>query len=194
MQGCTLKRIMLCQIKFGLLFKISNYHSKLLRVHVSSVYIWQYIFTAFSTARVHFKRHSTKSNLSTFVDMHIDPNECKVMFYHRVQGLYGCSNIISIYYQIFSSKHSSSYALIRWTTEGRCSKSSVYMKVNTTPSCFRKRPFLISAPISLFKYGIHVRFPPVDLFSKILHTPESIYAFVLKQLRSLEATAGNEIS
>ena len=25
MQGCTLKRIMLCQIKFGLLFKISNY-------------------------------------------------------------------------------------------------------------------------------------------------------------------------
>ena len=28
MQGCTLlKRIMLCQIKFGLLFKISNYCS-----------------------------------------------------------------------------------------------------------------------------------------------------------------------
>ena len=27
MQGCTLKRMMLCQIKFGLLFKISNYHS-----------------------------------------------------------------------------------------------------------------------------------------------------------------------
>ena len=27
MQGCTLKRIMLCQIKFGLLFKISNYYS-----------------------------------------------------------------------------------------------------------------------------------------------------------------------
>ena len=115
LQGCTLKRIMLCQIKFGLLFKISNYHSKLLRVHVSSVYIWQYIFTAFSTARVHFKSHSTKSNLSTCVDMHFDPNECKVMFYHRVQGLYGCtcSNIISIYYQIFSSKHSSSYAMIR---------------------------------------------------------------------------------
>ena len=27
MQGCTLKRITLCQIKFDLLFKISNHHS-----------------------------------------------------------------------------------------------------------------------------------------------------------------------
>ena len=27
MQGCTLKRLMLCQIKCGLLLKISNYHS-----------------------------------------------------------------------------------------------------------------------------------------------------------------------
>ena len=39
--------------------------------------------------------------------------------------LYGYNNIISIYL-IFSSKQSSSYALIWWKTEGRFSKRSVY--------------------------------------------------------------------
>ena len=36
----------------------------------------------------------SKSNLNTCADMHIDPNKCKVMFCHRVQGIYGCNNII----------------------------------------------------------------------------------------------------
>ena len=36
-----------------------------------------------------------------------------------------------------------------------------------------------------------ISFIPSDLFHKLLHTPGSINAFVLKQLRSLNATADN---
>ena len=37
-------------------------------------------------------------------------------------------------------------------------------------------------------------FIPSDLFHQLLHTPESIYTFSLKQLKSLNETDSNEMS
>ena len=50
----------------------------------------------FSTVRVRFKAFSTKQELNMCTDMPLDPNACKVTFYHRIQGLYGYNNIINI--------------------------------------------------------------------------------------------------
>ena len=49
----------------------------------------------FSKVRVRFKAFSTKLKLNMCTNMPLDPNACKVAFYHRLQGLYGYNNIIS---------------------------------------------------------------------------------------------------
>ena len=49
----------------------------------------------FSNARVRFKAFSTKLKLNMCINMPLDPNACKVAFYHRLQDVYGYNNIIS---------------------------------------------------------------------------------------------------
>ena len=55
-----------------------------------------YVKTLWVSVKVRFKAFSTKKKFIMCTDMPLDPNACKVTFYHRLQGLYGYNNMISI--------------------------------------------------------------------------------------------------
>ena len=85
--------------------KTTSFHCLMFqRRSLSSVfgvlYIYGHVFCKdamglFSKVRVRFKVFSTKLKLNMCTNMPLDPNACKVAFYHRLQGLYGYNNIIS---------------------------------------------------------------------------------------------------